>query len=111
MPYDGWPTRGDRRMPAPDPFPNTHHCLRAPARLRIDVEQASHAAFVGAVLDGERYPVKAGDFVWTSVGGTHGFFNTGDVPVRWLETQSPQPPAQQAFRFNAHWHYLANKLR
>jgi mannose-6-phosphate isomerase-like protein (cupin superfamily) len=63
-----------------------------------------------AVLDGQRYNVKAGDFVWTSVGGTHGFFNTGDGPVRWLETQSPQPPAQQAFRFNAHWHYLTDKL-
>lgn len=62
-----------------------------------------------AVLDGQRYRVKAGDFVWTSVGGTHGFFNTGDIPVRWLETQSPQPPDQQGFRFNANWHYLANK--
>lgn len=63
-----------------------------------------------AVLDGERYPVKAGDFVWTSVGGTHGFFNTGNGPVRWLETQAPQPPAQQGFRFNAHWRYLSEKL-
>jgi mannose-6-phosphate isomerase-like protein (cupin superfamily) len=63
------------------------------------------------ILDGQTYQVKAGDFVWTSVGGTHGFFNTGSEPVRWLETQAPQPPAQQAFRFNAHWQYLAEKLK
>ena len=63
-----------------------------------------------ATLDGRRYHVKAGDFVWTSVGGTHGFLNTGDIPVRWLETQSPQPPDEQAFRFNADWRYLADKL-
>jgi len=63
-----------------------------------------------AELDGQRYQINTGDFVWTSVGGTHGYFNTGDVPVRWLETQAPQPPDQQAFRFNSHWQYLANKL-
>ena len=63
-----------------------------------------------ALLDGKEYHIKAGDYVWSSVGSTHGFFNTGSTPVRWLETQSPQPPAQQAFRFNAHWQYLADKL-
>lgn len=62
------------------------------------------------ILDGQRYHLKAGDFVWSSVGGTHGFFNTGDIPVRFLETQSPQPPAQRAFRFNTHWRYLTDKL-
>jgi quercetin dioxygenase-like cupin family protein len=63
-----------------------------------------------AVLDGQTYHVKAGDYVWTSVGGTHGFFNKGTVPMRWIETQTPQPPNQQAFRFPADWAYLANKL-
>lgn len=63
-----------------------------------------------AELDGQRHQINTGDFVWASVGGTHGYFNTGDVPVRWLETQAPQPPAQQAFRFNAPWRYLAEKL-
>lgn len=63
-----------------------------------------------AILDGKSYHVKAGDYVWTSVGGTHGFFNRGTVPVRWIETQSPQPPNQQAFRFPADWAYLASKL-
>ncbi|HVB52940.1 MAG TPA: cupin domain-containing protein [Candidatus Acidoferrales bacterium] len=63
-----------------------------------------------ALLDGERYHVRAGDVVWTSVGGTHGFFNTGSVPVRWIETQAPQPPGQQAFRFARDWEHLAQKL-
>lgn len=64
-----------------------------------------------ALLDGQRYKVGPGDIVWTGVGGTHGFFNKGTVPVRWLETQAPQPPAQQAFRFEDDWEYLAEKLR
>jgi quercetin dioxygenase-like cupin family protein len=62
-----------------------------------------------AILDGKTYHVKAGDYVWTSVGGTHGFFNKGTVPVRWIETQTPQPPNQQGFRFPADWAYLAEK--
>ena len=63
-----------------------------------------------AVLDGKTYQVKAGDYVWTGVGGTHGFFNKGTVPVRWIETQTPQPPSQHGFRFPADWAYLAKKL-
>ena len=63
-----------------------------------------------AILDGTTYQVKAGDYVWTSVGGTHGFFNKGTVPVRWIETQAPQPPNQHGFRFPADWTYLAQKL-
>jgi len=62
------------------------------------------------ILDGKLYHVKAGDYVWTGVGSTHGFFNRGTVPVRWLETQAPQPPSQQAFRFPGDWAYLAAKL-
>jgi quercetin dioxygenase-like cupin family protein len=62
------------------------------------------------ILDGKPYHVKAGDYVWTGVGSTHGFFNKGTVPVRWLETQAPQPPSQQAFRFPSDWAYLADKL-
>jgi len=63
-----------------------------------------------AILDGKTYHVKAGDYVWTSVGGTHGFFNKGTVPMRWIETQAPQPPNQQGFRFLADWAYLSEKL-
>lgn len=63
-----------------------------------------------AILEGKPYHVKAGDYVWTGVGCTHGFFQRGNMPVRWIETQSPQPPNQQAFRFPADWAYLAHKL-
>lgn len=63
-----------------------------------------------AILDGKTYHVKAGDYVWTGVGGTHGFFNKGTAPMRWIETQTPQPPNQQGFRFPADWAYLAKKL-
>jgi quercetin dioxygenase-like cupin family protein len=62
------------------------------------------------ILDGQEYHVKAGDLVWSSVGGTHGYFPLNDQPVCWLETQAPQPPSQHAFRFNAHWRYLQEKL-
>lgn len=62
-----------------------------------------------AVLDGKRYRVRSGDVVWTGVGGVHGFFNVGAVPVRWIETQSPQPPAQQAFRFLRDWEYFERR--
>jgi mannose-6-phosphate isomerase-like protein (cupin superfamily) len=77
------------------PFEETYFLLRGEAE---------------AILDGKTYHVKAGDYVWTGVGGTHGFFNTGTVPVRWIETQTPQPPHQQGFRFPADWAYLAEKL-
>lgn len=61
------------------------------------------------LLDGETVHVGQGDFVWTGVGGAHGFFNRSDAPVRWIETQSPQPPAQQAFHFYQEWDYLRTK--
>ena len=63
-----------------------------------------------ALLEGKRYHVKAGDVVWTGVGSTHGFLQRGAVPVRWLETQAPQPPRQHSFRFPGDWDYLAEKL-
>jgi mannose-6-phosphate isomerase-like protein (cupin superfamily) len=57
-------------------------------------------------LDGETVEVAAGDLVWTSVNGTHGFVNEGDVPVRWLEVQAPLPPASDAFFFPKDWEAL-----
>lgn len=59
-----------------------------------------------AVLDGERYEVGPGDVVWTGVGGVHAFFPVGDAPVRWIEVQAPQPPAQHAFRFLQQWKHV-----
>jgi hypothetical protein len=30
--------------------------------------------------------------------------------VRWLETQSPQPPARHSYRFNRDWEYLQTRI-
>jgi len=65
---------------------------------------------VEAVLDGERYLARAGDFLWTSVGCIHAFANVSAEPVRWLETFSPQPPAENVFRFMAEWEQRAKEL-
>ncbi len=58
------------------------------------------------VLDGDDVDVAAGDTVWTGVGATHGFFTTSEEPLRWLEVQSPAPPAQNAFFFPHEWSTL-----
>lgn len=65
---------------------------------------------VEATLDGERYLAKAGDVLWTGVGCVHAFANVGRTPVRWLETFSPQPPAENVFRFMAEWEQRARAL-
>jgi quercetin dioxygenase-like cupin family protein len=65
---------------------------------------------VEAEADGEMHLLKAGDFLWTGVGCVHAFYNRSGKPVRWLETQSPQPPARHSYRFNREWDYLAEKL-
>jgi hypothetical protein len=36
----------------------------------------------------------------------HSFRNAGREPVRWLETQAPQPPARHSYRFAGDWDYL-----
>lgn len=63
-----------------------------------------------AEVAGEQRIVRAGDAVWCGVGTTHGFFTRGASPMRWLETQAPQPPAQQAFRFASDWQRVADAL-
>lgn len=63
-----------------------------------------------AVFDGERYEIRAGDIAWSGVGCVHTFSNAGRGPVRWLETQSPQPPTQHSYRFAKDWDYLRGKL-
>ena len=65
---------------------------------------------VEAVLDGERYLAKAGDVLWTGVGCVHAFANVSAEPVQWLETFSPQPPAENVFRFMAEWEQRAKEL-
>lgn len=65
---------------------------------------------VQATLDGQKYLVKAGDWVWTGVGCVHAFANIGSEPVRWLETFAPQPPAENVFRFMAEWEQRAKEI-
>ena len=52
-----------------------------------------------------------GDVFWTGVGCVHSFSNTSGARVRWLETQSPQPPRKHSYRFNRDWDYLADRLK
>jgi len=59
-----------------------------------------------AVFDGQTYRLRAGDAAFAGVGCVHGFTNVGDGPVRWLETQAPQPPARHSYRFVRDWDYL-----
>jgi quercetin dioxygenase-like cupin family protein len=65
---------------------------------------------IEAVGDGKRYTLRAGDIFWTGVGCVHAFYNTSSGTVRWLETQSPQPPARHSYRFSRDWDYLRQKL-
>jgi len=65
---------------------------------------------VEAILDGQRYLAGPGDVLWTGVGCVHSFSNIGSQPVRWLETFSPQPPAENVFRFAAEWEQRARDL-
>jgi quercetin dioxygenase-like cupin family protein len=61
---------------------------------------------VVAEAEGERLSLGAGDLLWTGVGCRHAFRNESTSPVRWLETQAPQPPARHAFRYERDWNYL-----
>ncbi len=63
-----------------------------------------------AVFDGQTYRLRAGDAAFAGVGCVHGFKNVGAGPVRWLETQAPQPPGRHSYRFVRDWDYL-NSLK
>jgi quercetin dioxygenase-like cupin family protein len=63
-----------------------------------------------AEFDGHRYRLEVGDVAWAGVGCVHGFTNAGSGPVRWLETQSPQPPSRYSYRFARDWQYLSDLL-
>ena len=65
---------------------------------------------VDATLDGRTYCAGPGHVLWTGVGCVHAFANNGREPVRWLETFSPQPPAENVFRFVADWEQRAKAL-
>ena len=69
------------------------------------------AGEIEAELEGRKYTVRAGDVVFAGVGATHGFFNTGDGRVRWIETQAPQPPVRHSYRWVDHWKPLDDEQR
>jgi quercetin dioxygenase-like cupin family protein len=59
-----------------------------------------------ATFDGYTYRLGPGDAAFAGVGCVHGFRNVGDGPLRWLETQAPQPPGRHSYRFVRDWDYL-----
>jgi quercetin dioxygenase-like cupin family protein len=63
-----------------------------------------------ARFDGERYELGPGDAAFAGVGCVHGFRNLGGGPLRWLETQAPQPPGRHSYRFARDWDYLRDVL-
>lgn len=64
---------------------------------------------VDATFDGETYRLSPGDVAWAGAGCVHGFA-AAEGPVRWLETQAPQPPSRHSYRFARDWEYLAQRL-
>ena len=65
---------------------------------------------VVAMADDDEFTLGPGDVFWTGVGCRHAFYNRSDGRVRWLETQSPQLPANHSYRFDRDWDYLAQQL-
>ncbi|TLS48054.1 cupin domain-containing protein [Streptomyces montanus] len=66
---------------------------------------------VDATFDGERHRLGVGDAAWAGAGCVHSFVNVGPGPVRWLETQAPQPPSRHSYRFTRDWDYLRAALK
>jgi quercetin dioxygenase-like cupin family protein len=58
---------------------------------------------IEAELDGETHVLRAGDYCWSGVCSPHSFRNVSDAPVRWIETQVPQPPSRHQARFTGEW--------
>ena len=63
-----------------------------------------------ATLDGKPVVLGPGDIAWAGVGCPHSFRNLGGGPLRWLETQAPQPPRRYSYRFARDWDYLREVL-
>jgi mannose-6-phosphate isomerase-like protein (cupin superfamily) len=63
-----------------------------------------------ATFDGKPVILGAGDIAWAGVGCPHSFRNLGGGPLRWLETQAPQPPRRHSYRFARDWDYLREVL-
>ncbi len=61
-------------------------------------------------FDGETYELGPGDVAFAGVGCVHAFRNLGRGRLQWLETQAPQPPRRNSYRFRRDWDYLAAAL-
>jgi len=61
---------------------------------------------IEVVLDGAAHTLGAGDYFWSGVESAHGLANRSSAPVRWLETQAPQPPSRHQFRYRVDWDRL-----
>lgn len=57
-------------------------------------------------IEDKSFHLRAGDLAWTGVGTSHAFKQVGDEPFRWLETQTPQFPAQLGTRNYVDWEKL-----
>jgi len=77
-------------------------------RLRFTTDLAGG---VEGEMDGQTYTFRPGDWAFAPVGSVHGFYNTGSERVRWLETQAPQPPARNSYRWVASWERYAERLK
>ena len=63
------------------------------------------------LVDGETIVLRPGDVLRTGVGCIHASYNRSPAGrVRWVETQSPQPPGSDSYRFDRDWDYLAARL-
>ncbi len=62
-----------------------------------------------AELDGRPYTLRAGDVIFAGVDSVHGFWNDGPGRVRWIETQAPQPPARNSYRWEPTWRQIAER--
>ncbi len=60
-------------------------------------------------IEGERFHLCSGTVAWTGVGVSHAFFQRGQAPFRWMETQAPQFPEHNGFRNYAVWDRLRNR--
>jgi mannose-6-phosphate isomerase-like protein (cupin superfamily) len=61
-------------------------------------------------FDGTAYQLGPGDVAFAGVGCVHSFRNLGGGPLRWLETQAPQPPGRHSYRFRRDWGHLDDVL-
>ena len=61
-------------------------------------------------LDAETITAPPATFVVIPSGVVHSFSNPASTPVRWLETQAPQPPPRHSYRFARDWDYLKSRI-